>query len=209
MLCTIVDSVLDVTKGATDLSYIDPVVIGRDAFSVANDFLSKISGYIQDVLCAIVDVILDTIKDIQDAIGFSPMSAVKRTAEITKEQIDMLVSYVSTMLFGDQGILPEVSVDPMKVVEEAVLEFSDKKEVFVAYMSSLLVSDQGEPAATPAVKVGTEKDETVSTPSDIKLVHRKGEFLPPLEKGKKSTSSFQQTCAIHACLDKTGFLGMN
>lgn len=49
-------------SGTTDLSYIDPVVIGRNAFSVANDILSKISGYIQDVLGAILDVILDTIQ---------------------------------------------------------------------------------------------------------------------------------------------------
>lgn len=86
--------------------------------------------------------------------------------------MSMLVSYVSTTLFGEQGlfyhdddkkmndnrreahllivwwdlisgIMPEVSIDPMKVVEEAVLEFSDKKDLFVAYMSSMIVGDQG------------------------------------------------------------------
>lgn len=49
-------------SGTTDISFIDPVVIGRNVFSVTNDFVSGVAGYIQDVLCAILDVILDTIK---------------------------------------------------------------------------------------------------------------------------------------------------
>lgn len=40
----------------------DPVVIGRDVFSVTNDTVSGIVGYIQDVLCAILDKILDITK---------------------------------------------------------------------------------------------------------------------------------------------------
>lgn len=46
----------------TDISFTDPVVIGRDVFSAANDTVSGIVGYIQDVLCAILDKILDIIK---------------------------------------------------------------------------------------------------------------------------------------------------
>ncbi|KAM6968653.1 uncharacterized protein LKV04_017516 [Tautogolabrus adspersus] len=138
-LCAVLDSVLNITKGITDVSFIDPVAVGRNAFAATNDFVSGVAGYIQDVVCAILDVILDTVTDIQQALGFSPMSAVKRTAEITTEQIDLL----STMLFGEQGIMPEVSVDPMKVVEDAVLEFTDKKDLFVSYMASMLVGDQG------------------------------------------------------------------
>lgn len=49
-------------SGTTDVSFIDPVVIGRNVFSVTNDFVSGIAGYIQDVLCAIMDVILDTVQ---------------------------------------------------------------------------------------------------------------------------------------------------
>lgn len=43
----------------------DPVVIGRNIFHVTNDTVSGIFGYIQDVLCAIVDMILDVFKGIQ------------------------------------------------------------------------------------------------------------------------------------------------
>lgn len=45
-------------SGTTDISFIDPVVIGRNAFSVTNDFVSGAAAYIQDVLCAILDVTL-------------------------------------------------------------------------------------------------------------------------------------------------------
>lgn len=47
-------------SGTTDVSFIDPVAIGRNAFSVTNDFVSGVAAYIQGALCAILDVILDT-----------------------------------------------------------------------------------------------------------------------------------------------------
>lgn len=40
----------------------DPVLMGRDVFRVTNDTVSGIVGYIQDVLSAILDKILDIIK---------------------------------------------------------------------------------------------------------------------------------------------------
>lgn len=40
----------------------DPVVIGRSVFSATNDTISGIVGYIQDVLCGILDAVLDIIK---------------------------------------------------------------------------------------------------------------------------------------------------
>lgn len=49
-------------SGTTDVSFIDPVVIGRNAFSVTNDFVSGIAAYIQDVLCAVLDVTLDSLQ---------------------------------------------------------------------------------------------------------------------------------------------------
>lgn len=57
-------------SGTTDVSFIDPVVVGRNFFSVTNDFVSGIAGYIQDVLCAIMDVILDTAKGTVSAVVF-------------------------------------------------------------------------------------------------------------------------------------------
>ena len=40
----------------------DPVVVGRNVFGAANDSVSGVMGYIQDVLCGIVDSILDIVK---------------------------------------------------------------------------------------------------------------------------------------------------
>lgn len=57
-------------SGTTDVSFVDPVVVGRNFFSVTNDFVSGIAGYIQDVLCAIMDVILDTAKGTVSAVVF-------------------------------------------------------------------------------------------------------------------------------------------
>lgn len=48
------------SSGATDISFIDPVVIGRNVFSVTNDFVGGIAEYIQGVLCTVIDAILDT-----------------------------------------------------------------------------------------------------------------------------------------------------
>lgn len=43
--------------------------------------------------------------------GYSPISALKRTAEITTEQINMLVSYFSTMLIGEEGVFKHMMTD--------------------------------------------------------------------------------------------------
>lgn len=48
--------------GTTDLSFVDPVIIGRNAFSVTNDVVSGVAGHVQDGLCAVLDVLLDTLK---------------------------------------------------------------------------------------------------------------------------------------------------
>lgn len=49
-------------SGTTDIDLIDPVVLCRNVFSVTNDFVGGVTTYIQNVLCAILDVILDTLK---------------------------------------------------------------------------------------------------------------------------------------------------
>lgn len=53
-----------VPSGTTDVSFMDPVVIGRSVFSTANDTISGIAGNIQEMLCAVVDMILEVIKGI-------------------------------------------------------------------------------------------------------------------------------------------------
>lgn len=52
------------SQGKIDLSHIDPVVLGRGAFNAANEFACGIAGSIQDVLCAVLDNILDVVKGI-------------------------------------------------------------------------------------------------------------------------------------------------
>lgn len=49
-------------SGTTDISFIDPVVVGRNAFSVTNDFVSGVAAHIQDLLCAVLDVIMDSLQ---------------------------------------------------------------------------------------------------------------------------------------------------
>lgn len=46
------------------LSYIDPVIIGRQAFHSTNDFICGVMGSFRDMLSAIVDTVMDTIFDI-------------------------------------------------------------------------------------------------------------------------------------------------
>ena len=40
----------------------------------------------------------------QHAVGFSPISALKRTAEITTEQMNQLIGFISASLTGAQGL---------------------------------------------------------------------------------------------------------
>lgn len=42
----------------------DPVVVGRSVFSTANDTIGGIAGYIQEVLCAVIDATLEVVKGI-------------------------------------------------------------------------------------------------------------------------------------------------
>lgn len=49
-------------SGTIDISFMDPVVIGRNIFSVSNDTVNGVAGYIKDVLCTILDSILDITK---------------------------------------------------------------------------------------------------------------------------------------------------
>ena len=48
--------------GTSDLSFIDPVVVGRDVFSVTMGFVDGLVGYIQDMLCTVLDTVLETAK---------------------------------------------------------------------------------------------------------------------------------------------------
>lgn len=59
--------------GTTDISIVDPVVVGRDAFSATNHFVDGLVGYMQDILCAVLDTVLDTAKGIYSLGLTSPL----------------------------------------------------------------------------------------------------------------------------------------
>lgn len=46
------------------LSYVDPVIIGRQAFHSTNDLMRGVVATFKDTLCAIVDAALNTISDV-------------------------------------------------------------------------------------------------------------------------------------------------
>lgn len=54
-----------VFPGKPDLSYVDPVVIGRGVFRTTNEFTCEVVGYIQGVLSFILDSVLDVVKGIK------------------------------------------------------------------------------------------------------------------------------------------------
>lgn len=47
-----------------DLSYIDPVVTGRNVFSATNEVICGVEDYIRTKLCAVADAVLDVVKGI-------------------------------------------------------------------------------------------------------------------------------------------------
>lgn len=49
-------------SGTIDISFIDPVTVGRYVFNLVNDFVSGIARFVQDSLCVFLDGILDILK---------------------------------------------------------------------------------------------------------------------------------------------------
>lgn len=52
---------------------------------------------------SVLVLIVDCVSGLQQAAGFSPTAVLQRTAEIAREQVDMLTSYISTTLTQEQG----------------------------------------------------------------------------------------------------------
>lgn len=51
-------------SASVDLSFIDPVVIGRRVFAVTNELVGGVVGSIQDVICSFISTVLGVIKGI-------------------------------------------------------------------------------------------------------------------------------------------------
>merc|ERR1711915_460699 len=116
-LCSVIDSVLDVAKGGTDLSFVDPVVIGRSAFKVTNDFVSGITAHVQELLCSVLDLLLDTVGGVLPEISLEPLKEVSETK-------DAVVAFMSSMFVSEQveekkeEVPPEKDLSFADVVEE-------------------------------------------------------------------------------------------
>lgn len=65
MLYILISGIKDVRPfflGGIDLSYIDPVVIGRRIFTFTNEFVGGVVAYVQDALCIVINAVLDRVK---------------------------------------------------------------------------------------------------------------------------------------------------
>lgn len=51
-------------SGAIDLSYIDPVVIGRRVFTVTNELVGGVVACVQDAICTVINAVVDGVKGI-------------------------------------------------------------------------------------------------------------------------------------------------
>lgn len=51
-------------SGSIDLSYIDPVVIGRRVFTVTNELVGGVVAYVQDAICTVLNAVVDGVKGI-------------------------------------------------------------------------------------------------------------------------------------------------
>ncbi|KAG5285220.1 hypothetical protein AALO_G00000890 [Alosa alosa] len=90
-----------------------------------------------------------------------PMDAITYATEGITNLNKNVFGSVSNMFKGSEDG-EEVSFDPMKVVSDAVEEITDRRNTFLSYLSNVLMQDEDE---TPP------------------MTRRKGEFLPPMEKG--------------------------
>lgn len=51
-------------SGSIDISYIDPVVIGRRVFTVTNELVGGVVAYVQDAICTVINAVVDGVKGI-------------------------------------------------------------------------------------------------------------------------------------------------
>ncbi|KAL7872803.1 hypothetical protein AOLI_G00118740 [Acnodon oligacanthus] len=93
----------------------------------------------------------------------NPMDLANNVLEGAGNLKSTVFTTVSNLFAGDEGGIPDINFDPMKVVTDTVEEFADRRDMFLAYLSNILMEDKEE---APHV------------------IRRKGEFLPPMEKGQ-------------------------
>ncbi|MCJ8737186.1 hypothetical protein PDJAM_G00021050 [Pangasius djambal] len=164
---------------------------GRDVLDEMNDRVRSLAGYLfhmfEDLLDAVIvnplEKVAGAAANISDAVkvilssftgmfkgvevwipktSTSPMELASDVLEGAQNLKNNIVTHVSNLFSGDEGGVSDINFDPMKVVTDTVEEFSDRRDMFLAYLSNILMED---------------KDDTPH------VIRRKGEFLPPKEKG--------------------------
>ncbi|XP_049917300.1 uncharacterized protein LOC126400552 isoform X3 [Epinephelus moara] len=154
-LCAIVDTVLGtisgINKGKVDLSYIDPVVIGRNVFSVTNEYMCGVGRYIQGVLCAILDTFLDVVKGAVDISYMDPVVVGRSAFSTTNEYVNGIVGSIRDVLCGTIDSILEITKDiqnavgfsPMSALKRTAETATEQINMLVSYVSTTLTGDQG------------------------------------------------------------------
>ncbi|KAK2843069.1 hypothetical protein Q7C36_011284 [Tachysurus vachellii] len=171
------------TKGVT--SYLKP---GSDVLNEMNDWVRSLVVYLfhmfEDLLEVVIfnplEMVAGAVAKILDIVKvvLRSFTGMFKSAEVwipktstspmeiasdVLEGAQNLKNNIVSIFTGDEGVVSDLNFDPMKVVTDTVEEFSDRRDMFLAYLSNILMAD---------------KDDTPH------VIRRKGEFLPPKEKGQ-------------------------
>ncbi|XP_014827185.1 PREDICTED: uncharacterized protein LOC106906420 [Poecilia mexicana] len=106
---TVTDAVLDIKKGKLDLSYIDPVIIGRGFFSVINNFVSEVGAFIQSSLCLLMDSTLDVVKGTTDISFIDPVVLGRTFFNVIIDTVGGITGYIQDVLCAVLDTVLDVS----------------------------------------------------------------------------------------------------
>jgi hypothetical protein len=209
---TILDMILDIRKGTIDISFIDPVVIGRRVFNAADDMVGAVVGYVQGVLCAILDTVLSVTTGTTDITFIDPVVVGRSGFKTANDFVNGIVSYIQDVLCSimdpilgvEKGVQDALGFYPMGVLHRVIEIITEQVNMIVDYFSDLLFDEdeltvEHDPmkVITDAVVEMTDKkevlgymsgmlisdqDEAAAPSADLNLVRKEGEFLPPIEK---------------------------
>ncbi|XP_036006752.1 uncharacterized protein LOC105939031 [Fundulus heteroclitus] len=150
MLCaivdTVLDAVLDIRQGRIDLSYMDPVIIGRGLFRVTTNFMSEVVGFIQKGLGLLVDSICDVVKGTTDISFIDPVvlgrtffNAINNAVGgITGYIQDIFCGILDTVLGASKGTTDMSYADPVVLGRKFFNITNDAVSGTVGYVQDIL-----------------------------------------------------------------------
>eukprot|EP00066_Takifugu_rubripes_P028619 XP_011617885.1 PREDICTED: uncharacterized protein LOC101078822 [Takifugu rubripes] len=102
LLCGIVDAIVDtigaVNKAPIDLSYIDPVVIGRQVFTVTNELVGGVVAYVQDAICTVINAVMDGVKGSVDVSFIDPVGLGRNAFTLIYDTVIGMKDYLQGLL---------------------------------------------------------------------------------------------------------------